>query len=192
MPSLREFLDDGTPVEACNDLGQSLLGIAAMRGDRRAAALLLDRGADPNRVAWDGYPPLHLAVILNHVATARLLVKCGADVNRAGPRGLMPLLLASQIGSADLIRLLLERGADPNARTCNGSTALQFAIDSGNPTAVEAIISQGAAVRDSHQTQKHPPRRRQSFSAAPDLIPRMEYPVRRESVPSGTGLSAST
>ncbi|KAL2862691.1 ankyrin repeat-containing domain protein [Aspergillus lucknowensis] len=85
--------------------------------------VLLERGADPNRV----YPgasltPLQKALEMKDIATARLLVDYGANVNakslppscRYRRKRVPPLLLvAAKLQNGPLIRLLLDRGINP-------------------------------------------------------------------------------
>jgi ankyrin repeat protein len=62
--------------------GAGVLHVMAKRGDVRAVAWLLQRGADPSALwaHWDAdVTPLHLAVLGNHPEVVRLLVAAGAD-----------------------------------------------------------------------------------------------------------------
>lgn len=147
LRSLRGFLARGTPAQACDAQGESLLAIAATNENLAAAEVLLSGGADPNRADRRGWTPLHVATIMNDKAMARLLIEGGADVNRATSRGLTPLLMAAQAGSREMMCWLLDHGADANVRSCDGDTPLHIVVRWENHEAVEtveALLAHGA------------------------------------------------
>lgn len=76
------LMDHGADIEAQHYLGTTALHLAAARGQRDLVALLLDRGADPDRVGRKfeprGETPRQLAVAGGHTAVARLLEDRGA------------------------------------------------------------------------------------------------------------------
>ena len=99
---------------------------APQREAETMAALLLDRGADPNARNWDEVTPLHQGVRARNLAVVKVLLERGADPNARDKRGSTPLRRAvSGTGAshtagtgalmAPLARLLLEHGADPDA-----------------------------------------------------------------------------
>ena len=53
--------------------------------------LLLDRGADPNKVGPLSRTPLHNAVSRGHVGVGKMLIKRGAKVDHADEDGITPL-----------------------------------------------------------------------------------------------------
>jgi len=83
---------------------------------------LLDVGADPNRPADDGFPPLIAA--LSCTRTAPGATAC-TDVD-------------------EILRLLLSRGADPNQRGINDYTPLHMAVAERNAAAVQILLDAGA------------------------------------------------
>ena len=87
---------------------------AAKRGDRIAAARLLDSGADVRAIADDGTTALHWATRADSLDTVKLLLEAGADARATDLYDVTPLYLAAQNGSAAVIVSLLAAGADPN------------------------------------------------------------------------------
>lgn len=56
------------------------LHVAAHCGHVRVAKLLLDRKADPNARALNGFTPLHIACKKNRIKVVELLLKHGASI----------------------------------------------------------------------------------------------------------------
>lgn len=107
-----------------HEMIQSALVMAATRGRRDLAAILLDAGADANEASVQGYTPLICAVHHSYkaemVSMAQLLLENGADPN-AGTyesRGIDmgPIHIAASTGGEEkMLALLLSYGADINA-----------------------------------------------------------------------------
>jgi len=131
--------------------GFTPLALAAHFGHLEVMRLLIDRGADVNRVATHriGVTPLHAALFGRQVEAALLLVEHGADVTLArGGSGLKragwtALHYAAGMGFRTLVQPLLDRGADPSRRDEEGKTPLDVAIDSHNHDIVEVLRSRG-------------------------------------------------
>jgi ankyrin repeat protein len=117
-----------TPLHQVADMRQ-----APQEPGGKMAALLLDRGADPNARNWDDVTPLHQAVRARNLAVVEVLLARGADPNaRDKSRGSTPLRRAvsgtgagGTAGTAALMvpltLILLEHGADPDARDKRGT-----------------------------------------------------------------------
>lgn len=137
---LSEILAASPGFAARLDRGSTALHGAVYWGQREAAGLLLDAGADPNAVSRDGFlqiPPLGSAV-----ATTPGIPQPSDDEDTV----------------LDLVRLLLERGADVNARRRDGLTALHTACWRGLAQVVQELLDAGAdpaitATAGSHQGQ---------------------------------------
>ena len=119
---------------------------AAQRGDRIAAARLLDNGADVGAHAADGTTALHWATRADSLDTVALLLDAGADARAADIYGVTPLYLAAENGSAGMIAALLEAGADPNTAAPTGQTALMTAVRNGNIDAIASLLDRGAVL----------------------------------------------
>jgi ankyrin repeat protein len=114
--------------------GFPALALAAHFGQLASLQLLLDRGADIDRVARHPLKvtPLHAALFGRQTDAALALITRGADVSQArggdGPRsGWTALHYAANLGMTALIQPLLERGADPSLRDVEGRTPLDVA-----------------------------------------------------------------
>ncbi|CAH0051390.1 unnamed protein product [Clonostachys solani] len=107
-----------------HEMIQSALVMAATRGRKDLAAILLDAGADANEASVQGYTPLICAVHHSYkahmVSMTQLLLDNGADPNMGTyeSRGIDmgPIhIAASKGGEEKMLALLLSYGADMNA-----------------------------------------------------------------------------
>jgi ankyrin repeat protein len=137
------------------------LVLAITNAHYELAALLLDRGADPNgdsqgwtalhQIAWNRKPPIQHgmppAVPTGNTSSlelAKKLLEKGAKPNARqtsepndGARNILnrigstPFLQAAKLGDVDYMRLLLAHGADPSITTEEGATPLMAAAGVG-------------------------------------------------------------
>jgi ankyrin repeat protein len=162
---LREVVTSGSYDEIrnsleCNpgndneEMSRALLA-AVRRGEGTIVTLILEHGADPNRVLEDDWMPLHSAVEHEQIDLIRLLVDHGADVNARDQGGGTPLHLAvdvegdgasqlDAIPTAELSELLIALGADPTIKDHRGRTALDVAHAYDHKAAIALLTaSQG-------------------------------------------------
>ena len=155
IDAVRRLLD-GADIE---NFG-SALHAAARHESTRAAALLIERGADVN--SDGGWTQLHFALLDGTdrpaLQVANLLLEHGADVHAAtSVMGWTPLHFAARLSRSDgvagadvlqIVQRLIERGADVNARTrVGGWTPVRVARESGGAADVLAAL-QAAGGRD--------------------------------------------
>ena len=111
-------LDRGDDVNERGDWDRTPLFCACMNGHVDVATLLLDRGAEVDRMSpgyMEGYmTPLQVACENGHAAVARVLIDRGAVVDETHRCNETALWLASAKGHVAAARLRLERGADIN------------------------------------------------------------------------------
>lgn len=114
--------------------GFTALGLASFFGHADAAALLLERGADPRRASANSLrvAPLHSAAAGRHLRIAALLLDHGADPRARQEGGFTPLHSAAQNGDAPMAELLLARGADREARADDGRAPRDLAREAGH------------------------------------------------------------
>jgi ankyrin repeat protein len=161
IDAARALLDAGADVNQTMPDGTSALVVAATNAQWEMAAVLLEKGADPNASA-QGWTALHQIAwtrrpnygynLPGPVATGKLdalelvkeLVRHGADINaretkepRDGNRNMLnrigatPFLLAAKAVDLPLMRALLEQGADPKLGNADGTTPLMVAAGVG-------------------------------------------------------------
>lgn len=139
---LRERLDEQPSLVAARSAdGFTALHLAAFFGREVAAALLLERGADPDAAALNPMrvTPLHSAVAARHCAIAARLLARGAQPNARQQEGWTPLHGAAHNGDAGTVELLLAHGADPRARHDGGKTAAELAREAGHEEIARAL-----------------------------------------------------
>ena len=106
---LAELLDAGVPVNLTNAGGDSLLILAAYHAHQDTVRLLVERGADTERVNDRGQTALGAAVFRQDGAIVELLLAAGADP-RHGGRSAIEVARFFQL--EEMLRLLGERGDD--------------------------------------------------------------------------------
>lgn len=82
--------------------------------------MLLDRNADPNARALNGFTPLHIACKKNRIKVVELLLKHGASISATTESGLTPLHVASFMGCMNIVIYLLQHEASPDWPTVRG------------------------------------------------------------------------
>ena len=102
------------------------LDTAVFYGRYEIAEMLLQRGADPNKIGED-WGPMHIAAAHNDTAMLSLLVSYGGDAGIAGGRtGRNPLHWLADIAEEirpETLEFLISKGIDINASDSSGMTA---------------------------------------------------------------------
>lgn len=98
---------------------------AASGGDVHRIEVLLTKGADPNKLALDGWNALSAASREGHVEAVTVLLRSGAKIDAPEGGGNTPLFWAAFYGRTDVVRLLIADGADLNKKSNGGGTAWQ-------------------------------------------------------------------
>ena len=124
--------------------GSTPLMMAAAGDHVRIVKLLLDKGANADKVRKDGVSALHVAAQQGSLGAARLLLDAGADVNCAhGECQTTPLFIAVCHGRGGLVKLLLERGADVHLGPLDGKP-MDAAAKSGHAGITGMLVAAGA------------------------------------------------
>lgn len=136
-------------VNARDERGGSVLVLASGAGADDVVRLLLQRGADLERLGEDGFTPLGAAAFRGHRSTVRILTRAGANLYRPGATGQTPMHLAAMTGRTEVIDELLKAGADPRRRNRDGDNALDVAANRGQLEAMDRLMAAGLDPADS-------------------------------------------
>lgn len=114
--------------------GFTALHIACYFGHADVAKLLLDNGAEVDKVAMNGsdLTSLQSAVTSCHNDVVKVLLDFNPDVNATMLGGFTPLMTANAMGDDDIIDMLISSGADQDLKAEDGRRAADFAKLSGN------------------------------------------------------------
>ncbi len=137
-----------TNVDAINEVGETPLMIAVLKGQTALVAALLAKDADVNKEGWT---PLHYAATAGNTELISLLLEKHAYIDAESPNSTTPLMMAAQYGSPSAVKLLLEEGADPLLKNKLNLTAIDFATKAGRTDSAEIIA---AFVRSKQPTGK--------------------------------------
>lgn len=138
-------------VQEDND--QTSLMVAVREGHPEVAAVLLDHGADPNRLTRVGAEPRWV------LPNSQPGFSFGIGIVRGGspprgrrapiPGGLSPLHYAAREGQLASARLLLEAGAEIDQRNPDDITPLIMAIGNGHAEVAQVLVEMGADINAS-------------------------------------------
>ena len=104
------------------------------------AALLLDRGMDPNHMNWHRFTLLHHMAAEGELRKARLLLDHDAEVDMIDDEyRSTPLGVAARRGQDAMVELLLQRGADPVAAGASWAAPLAWAEKKGHQRIVHVL-----------------------------------------------------
>lgn len=112
VDELERLLVRGASAKYCDQYGVTALHAAAMKGQKEAVLLLLDKGWDLECCRDnEGHEPLHMAVESGSIGTVEVLVGKGANVNSKTKSGATPLYIAKALGYEAISKFLISKGA---------------------------------------------------------------------------------
>lgn len=122
-------------------------------GEIAHAKELLVAGVSANTKDQQGWTPLMLTALHNHIPLIPVLSAYGADPNAQNVKGTTALMLAANNGHREMVRVLLDRGACVNTKTTGGWTALMYAAWKGHSAIVSDLLQAAAdpTLRDSQR-----------------------------------------
>lgn len=104
MEIARMLLLKGASMEVRLDPGyKTVLSQNSLFNDPELTRLLLQNGANPNSVNWQGRTALHIAVLCDNHETAMLLVRYGANVYHKDNVGITPLRISPRGRGVELL-----------------------------------------------------------------------------------------
>lgn len=115
---------DRIPVDAVGQTNDTPLIWASEKGSTESVKKLLDAGADPTKLEYDGWSALHWAARNGHPGVAKLLLKHGARLDKQDSRGHTPLDWALDGENRDIVKIL-KRWADKNKPPRPGDSSQQ-------------------------------------------------------------------
>lgn len=154
----RLLIKAGAHLEQANAYGSTPLRTALEVNRYHLVKLLLEAGADPNRISdmefldvEEGDVPIFTAIaqygLHKDIRIIKLMLDHGANPNYRNNRiyedlpvlshdsmwnGTSPLMFASEMGYIEVVRLLLERGADPCLNRTDGVSPYTIAHKAGH------------------------------------------------------------
>ena len=125
---------------------------ACRKGDMEIVQMLIDAGADPNRIsAYKNSGPLVDALKTKHYNVVRFLIKAGANPNTPVEDQRRALHYAAMNDECEMIEFLLKSGAEVNAEDYWGYSSLCVAAAAGAEKAVPILIAAGANVNQQNR-----------------------------------------
>jgi BRCA1-associated RING domain protein 1 len=139
-----------------NNLGETPLHSAAIKGDLSQVDRLLNEGADPNVTDNAGWTPLHEACNHGYHDIVKRLISNGALVNIPGYNNDTPLHDAIRNSHYHIVPTLLESGANGSLRNSQGLTPRQLTgnkslmglFDTPSPNKDEVLVLNGRTRSD--------------------------------------------
>jgi ankyrin repeat protein len=122
------------------------LCLASITGNIELAKLLIECGANVNRINGLRATPLHWVCITGKIKLAKLLIEHGANVNEMGSNGITPLHWACFKGRIELAKLLIEHGACVNAMGSYRETALHYTCVEGHIKVAKLLVEKGGNI----------------------------------------------
>lgn len=108
---------------------------------------------------YNGFTPLHEAVLASCTRSVKCLVENGANINsKDGKSGRTPLHHAVETENTDIIAELLKYGANPSEPSFSGNTPIQIASGRGMQTIRQILenTAKGIPVEDKQMCSKQP------------------------------------
>uniref|UniRef100_K3ZE46 Uncharacterized protein n=1 Tax=Setaria italica TaxID=4555 RepID=K3ZE46_SETIT len=129
---VRLLLSKGVDVDPINYVGTPL-HLAASKDQDLAVKILLEHGADPNRVVNHVFSPLFMAACCGQsLKCTKLLAEVKLFLNL--------IRFAVDDGLTEIVKFLLESGADPNIANEDGKIPIMWAGGHGNRELVEILF----------------------------------------------------
>ena len=130
-----------------NKKGKTAVHVAAEFNQTEVCKILCLVGATTELLRDnDGYLPIHIACVKNHLGVLKVLVEGGAKIRSKGPEGWLPLHLACKHNSIQVVEYLLDNGFSVNDQDHLKWTPLHVAFYFSNQEAIDLLTKRGADV----------------------------------------------
>ena len=141
---VKELIDAGADIEACNRRGCSPLWFAANAGLVNIVDIIARAGAEQTLLSPTNMvttTPLIFAVQAKHFDNVHLST---ADVNEADGNGNTALHYALEARQTDVVQILIDAGADIDTQDAQGRSPLLRASYAGDLDIVKVLVTAGA------------------------------------------------
>ena len=162
-----KLIDAGADIHTRNDQCETLLHIAAQKGNSEMLRILLKLGMqdelnalDKSQIGEAGNTPLYVAIWNRKYECARILIEAGANIYTRDSWGKPLLNTVAAIACGMIMKTMLERikQKDLNMRDKQGNTPLYAALTVNNNECAWLLIEAGAdihAKNENSQTMLH-------------------------------------
>ena len=106
MELFKSLISEIEDINIQNSYGWTLLHITIRRGETAMVELLLDNGAEIDKIDGVGWTPLMEAIMDDKPDLCKLLVEKGADKSIANTRGATAPMLAQKFGRSNMYEYL--------------------------------------------------------------------------------------
>jgi ankyrin repeat protein len=136
------LVDAGADLSVKNRNGETLLYVAAEKGQIEMARALIARGEDARARTPNGETVLHAAAMIESAALMTDLIRAGAEVDAANNDGETPLQWAALTGTFLAVKALADAGADLNVQDARlGNTPLHAAVSHDDIVLIHYLLS---------------------------------------------------
>jgi ankyrin repeat protein len=156
IKTVKEAIEIGLDVNTINQVGNSLLFVAANQNKNEVVKFLIEKGANINFQNKSGITPLMAAItssayLRQNLELINILINSGADLNITNKNGEHSLHIAIlsdyKNNMFDIIKLLIEKGVDLNIiSTLSGYNPLTTSINKKNIEVAKLLIEKGANI----------------------------------------------
>eukprot|EP00916_Digyalum_oweni_P014434 GHVL01023674.1.p1 GENE.GHVL01023674.1~~GHVL01023674.1.p1 ORF type:complete len:680 (+),score=126.58 GHVL01023674.1:307-2346(+) len=155
---LKLLIEKGCKIETVGSSdGYSCLHASSEEGHLECAELIMDSGADLNRLTLDGMSSAHLACLEDQREILEALMKRGSDPNlQESKNGETPLMFSIRTRNELMALSILtwSQSLDYDTRNRSGKTALMYAIYFGQYLIADQLLLREASV---HLAERHTP-----------------------------------
>lgn len=144
--TLSLLLSTGVDIEGADTSGLTPLIQSIFNVNREGTIFLLNKGANPDRIAAFGLTAVTAVVTYNDLESVNAVLKKTKNINTVDDMGISALMWAAynEHDNPEIMQALLNKGADVNIKAKNGDTALAWAIKKGNTQTVALLKKSGA------------------------------------------------
>ncbi|XP_078729204.1 kinase D-interacting substrate of 220 kDa isoform X2 [Lampetra fluviatilis] len=144
VAGLLVLLESCSSVDERNEIGQTVLMLAAEQGSLEIVQELLKRGANCNLEDDDSWTALISASKEGHLDIVRELIQNNADIEHREMGGWTALMWAAYKGRTDVARLLLDHKANPNVAGQFSMYPVTWAAGRGHNEIVNMLLNAGS------------------------------------------------